>query len=286
MNNTICRYYRADMNIDEIDIHEECRYQCRSSIILRYIDQHPESLAKADKNSCLLLHWLLLHETSSIDLTLTVIEKYPAALKHRFVCGILPIQIEAFHRCRYLIMSKCLELYPESLDEATLRWFMYKVNNSRNFDQFKDVLLLVFAAFPMGLYSRENDMRQDVRDDLNFRRKILNLLPRHVFTPIHDADYRDLNWQPRAATMMLMSQIKIQSSRHVKINAYLLELLLARPSIGYQRCLMLRFIQKSTVLSNPDIDVESRAMRDDASFRVCHHEDLGDILLRSILGFL
>jgi hypothetical protein len=50
----------------------------------------------------------------------------------------------------------------------------------------------------------------------------MNLLPHHVFTPTHEIDYRDLNWQSREAMMMLLSQIKIQqqdSSANMKSNA-------------------------------------------------------------------
>jgi hypothetical protein len=52
-----------------------------------------------------------------------------------------------------------------------------------------------------------------------------------------------------------------------------------------QQTLLLHIIQASTLLSNLAAN-EGIAMSIDASFSMCQHEDLGDILLRTILGFL
>jgi hypothetical protein len=57
-----------------------------------------------------------------------------------------------------------------------------------------------------------------------------------------------------------------------------------------QRGLFLRIIKASTVLSNLDVGVEDKAkdygMSNDARYSICQHEDLGDLLLRSVVGFL
>jgi hypothetical protein len=82
--------------------------------------------------------------------------------------------------------------------------------NKGNFLTYAPALSVIFTARPMSLYDREASLKYDIRDDPHNRRRILNLLPRHVFTPIYDTDYRDLNWKLRAAMLMLLSQMKIQ----------------------------------------------------------------------------
>jgi hypothetical protein len=65
------------VDIHGLDLHQECKNQCRSSIILQYIELYPDSLAKADEEKYLPLHRLLENKLSSIDVALTMIEKYP-----------------------------------------------------------------------------------------------------------------------------------------------------------------------------------------------------------------
>jgi hypothetical protein len=67
----------------------------------------------------------------------------------------------------------------------------------------------------MSFYGYYENLDDDFQEYPEYRRRILNLLPHHVFTPAHKSDYRDLNWQPRAAMMMLLSQMKIQHT-HAK----------------------------------------------------------------------
>jgi hypothetical protein len=107
--------HQHDANPAEIDIHKECWNQCRSSIILTYIDQHPESLAIASEHRWLPLHILLSNTSSSIDIALMMSEKYPAALQHRDNFGDLPLHMECYTHCRSSIISRCIELYPEAL---------------------------------------------------------------------------------------------------------------------------------------------------------------------------
>jgi hypothetical protein len=85
----------------------------------------------------------------------------------------------------------------------------------------------------MSLYHRYAYLvDDDIRDDPTYRRRILNLLPCDVYSPRHDADYRDLNWRSRSAMMMLLSRMKIhqQHSRPQtslnKVSALLVETLL------------------------------------------------------------
>jgi hypothetical protein len=195
-----------------LPLHIECRNQCRSVIISKCIELYPKALAKMDEKGYQPLHLLLANGllSSSINDSLVMIEKYPAALKLRLCFqGILPIHLECMNRCRPAIISKCIELYPESLDNNTILTILHKINKS-NFNAYASVLSTLFTVCPMSLYDRDTFVGDDLRFESTYRRRILNLLPRHVFTPRHESDYRDMNQQPRAAMMMLLSQIKVQ----------------------------------------------------------------------------
>jgi ankyrin repeat protein len=109
---------QMNASIDEIDIHKECKNQCRSSIIRQYIKKYPESLRKADKHGNLPLH-CLLGKSSSIDDALMMIEKYPEAVKHSNNYGDLPLHLECIWQSRSTVISKCIQLYPESLSKAS-----------------------------------------------------------------------------------------------------------------------------------------------------------------------
>jgi hypothetical protein len=230
---------------DELPIHVECQHQCRSAIISKCIELYPESLALPtfvdDEQGDLPLHLLFENELSSTNTALMMIEKYPVALQKPGEFGNLPIFCESKTQCRADIISKCIELYPESLDNGVISRITIEVGE--NFRRYVSGLSIIFAARPMSLYDRYSYRDVDIRADSAFRRCILRLLPHRVFTPTHDADYRDLNWQPRAAMMMLLSQMKIKQ-RQSKVQqgpkppvVMLLESLLAKHKYwrGYQQ---------------------------------------------------
>jgi ankyrin repeat protein len=195
-----------------LPLHLECDRKCRLPIISKSIELYPESLGIADTLGMLPMHWLLERRSSSdINNAIMMIEKYPAALKHRDRDGHRPLFTECANQSRSTIVSKCIDKYPEALDDEVISALVVKVNKS-NFRVFADVLSIIFTASPMSLY-RYHRVGDDIRDDPYYRRRILNLLPRHIFTPILDADYRDLNWQPRTTMMMLLSQMKRLQSR-------------------------------------------------------------------------
>jgi hypothetical protein len=194
-----------------LPLHIECWQQCRSSIICKCIELYPESLAHADEDeSCLPLHKLLYKENSTVDQALFMMEKYPAALQHRDRTGNLPVHIECQLKRRSPILSKFAELYPEAIcDWAVIS--MLRSLNTNDFETSVHALSIIFAVYPVSLYNLYPYFRfNDIRMNPYYRRRILQLLPRHVFTPLHDEDYQDLNWQPRAAMITLLSQIKIQ----------------------------------------------------------------------------
>jgi hypothetical protein len=197
---------------DNLPIHIECKYQCRSIIIAKCIELHPECLQMAEDGGCLPLYLACDNKLSSIDDVLMMIEKYPAALQRETIYGILPFHIECMNQCRSIIIAKCIELYPACLDDRAINMLMTIIDKS-NFSSYSSVLSIMFITRPMSLYDRDTYSSNDTREEPTCRRRILSLLPRHVFTPTHESDYRDLNWQPRAAIMLLMSQMTIRQQQ-------------------------------------------------------------------------
>jgi hypothetical protein len=196
----------------DLPLHLECETQGRSSVITKCIELYPEALATADSALNLPLHRFLHNTSSTIDVALMIIEKYPAALKRRIDLNTaLPLHIECMFRCRPPIILRCIELYPESLDDRAIESIFTIVRES-NFRTYAPVLTVIVTARPMSLYEikRNWEYKMDIRYDPIYRRRILNLLLRHLFTPKHESEYRDLNWQSRVAMMMLLSQMKIQ----------------------------------------------------------------------------
>jgi hypothetical protein len=274
-----------------LPLHMECIYQSRSSILMKCMELNPEALEVADCEGHLPLHCLLSNQASSTEDALMMIEKYPEALRRRNVKGELPLYIECGRQCRSTVMSKCIELYAASLDDDAIPMLLRKFNKS-NFYDYTTVLSIIFTARPMSLYPMFL-AEGDNRIDPFCRRRILHLLPRHIFTPTHESDYRDLNWYPRAALMMLLSQLKIRNKNAAAALAQFSTMEYNEDVCSHskrhgQRFLSLRrIIKTSTLLSNLDVDMEGRvSVRNDASYNICQHEDLGDILLRSIFAFL
>jgi ankyrin repeat protein len=190
-----------------LPIHIGCHRQCSSAVLAKCIEIYPVSLSMSDTQGSLPFHLLLYNENSSVEDALMMMEKYPAALQH--FCGdYLPLHIECGTQCRAVIISKHIEIYPESLDENAIDLIISKIDKT-NFNRYTSVLSIVFTARPMSLYNHDPSIKHDIRFDSTYRRRILNLLPLRVLTPIHYADYRDLNWQPRAAMMMFLSQMQI-----------------------------------------------------------------------------
>jgi ankyrin repeat protein len=204
-----------------LPLHMECYGRCRSSIILRCIEMYPEGLKVAAETGYLPLHLLVRNDLSTIDDALTMIEKYPAALQHRDIHSNLPLHIECKKQCRPSIIMRCIELYPELVDDIIDSIFD-KINehNYHRGSGYRSVVTMIVTIRPMSLYRLRASKINDIRSSPDCRRQILNLLPRHVFTPRHELDYRDLNWQPRAAMMMLLAQMQIQ--RHT-LSSHVLE---------------------------------------------------------------
>jgi hypothetical protein len=284
-------------NEGNLPLHNECKLKCRTFIISKCIELYPKSLSIANRQGHLPLHKMFANKSATIDDTLMMIEKYPTALRHRIALGDdanLPLHMEFINRSRPPIIAKLIELYPEALDDRAIAIIVNKVDRG-NIRKYASVLATIFTARPMLLYEQDTIPAihfHNITKDAYGLRRILNVLPRHVFTPIHESDYRDLNWRPRAAMVRLLSQIQQRSKLQLGTLAES-NIMKDSDSISssitkwfQQQRLLLRLIKASTLLSSLDVDKEGRAVRNDASYSICQHEDLGDILLRSVIAFL
>jgi hypothetical protein len=197
---------------DDLPLHIECNYRCRSSIISKCIELYPEALATPGEQGDLPLHRLLQYDSSSTDDALMMIETYPEALKHRNNMNELPIHIECKNQYRLSIVSACVKLYPETFDNKVINITIGNIDK-KYFQEYASLLSFIFTYRPMSLYQYDSlNGNNDIRSYPYYRRRILNdLLPHRVLTPKHDSDYRELNWQPRAAMMMLLSQMKLKN---------------------------------------------------------------------------
>jgi hypothetical protein len=197
--------HRRCVGSHHLPLHIECSNLCRSSIISKCIELYPEALVLGDWHWYLPIHTAIANHNATIDGLLILMESNPASLKYRCRSGYFPVQLECEDQRRPIIILKCIELNPRSLESA-IQIIMKRINK-RNFHMFSTALVAILSCYPMSLYDRPRD---DVRCIGYYRRKILHSLPRHIFTSIHESDYRDLHWQARAAMMMLFSQINIQ----------------------------------------------------------------------------
>jgi hypothetical protein len=124
--------------------------------------------------------------------------------------GSYPLHLECWSQHRSSIIMKCIELFPKALDNRAIDLLMWNIKQ-HNLKQYADVLSIVFTIRPMSFYNSKSAIEHDIRKKPHCRRQVLNnVLPRHIFTRRHESDYRDLNWNPRAAMMMLMSQMNVQ----------------------------------------------------------------------------
>jgi ankyrin repeat protein len=149
-----------------LPIHTECMnmpVQIRSSpIISKCIEQYPETLSMADRSGSLPLHRLLQNVISSTDDLLIMIEKHPAVLRHQNNDGYLPLHFECSNKRRSSIISKCIQLYPESLNVNTgagdIPWTLALRNvSSKNIYELRESLFLLLSACPASFYHPLHD---------------------------------------------------------------------------------------------------------------------------------
>jgi hypothetical protein len=152
------RQYYSDAR--RLPIHLECKNSCRPAILSKCIELYPESLAEASEEAYLPLHLLLSNPVSSVEMALLMIERYPEALKLKtksyvLACKYLPIHLECKNSCRTAILSKCIELYPESLAEDDGQHMLPLSKLLSNSSASIDVILMVICAYPDALKCKE-----------------------------------------------------------------------------------------------------------------------------------
>jgi hypothetical protein len=97
-----------------LPLHLECRHQCRTSVTSKRLELYPESIAETDGHESLPLNKVLWNETSSSEeIALMLIDKYPPAVHHQDFFKSLPLHIECIMQSRPSIIVKFIELYPE-----------------------------------------------------------------------------------------------------------------------------------------------------------------------------
>jgi ankyrin repeat protein len=171
--------------IVELDIHEECKKKCRSSILWQYIERYPQALAQEDSLRSLPLHTILKNSSSKVEDALMIIDKYPPALEHVDHRRQLPLHIECSHRGRSSIIIKCIEQYPDCLVKADdegylpLHWLL-----SNEATSLEDALMMI-EKHPAALRFQNDDSNHPLHlEMINRRRKSIMLrcgrIPLHI----------------------------------------------------------------------------------------------------------
>jgi hypothetical protein len=287
------------MNEKNLPLHIECMKQCRSAIISKCIELYPEALSIPSGNDSLPLHRLLSNQVSSIEDALMMIEKYPQALKlknhssWRSTDLDLPIHIECYMQCRPAVLSKCIELYPQSLNisdaDGNIPWIvalnkMYLFSYDSVYELRKSLLVLLLAN-PACLYQPLDDPvidKHPMMQDAGCRRLILNLPPSCLLSMEHKQAYHDLNWQPRSSLLHLWLQIRLKSDRE---EARSLEQLLSMAEPCHElsskdrsmRVLLMKMLKESSLLVSRDGEV---------GYSVDLGDGIGDLMLCFIMAYL
>jgi hypothetical protein len=205
-----------------LPLHIACQYTWHpmlSSIIAKLIELYPGSLAVTDRYEELPLHYVISNPSSPVEIALLLTEKYPQVLRHADRRGQLPIHIECWNQCRASIISKYIEVFPESAgirdDEDHIPWTR-ALNQVANYNIYgkRTSLLILLSAYPAAFYHPPNQPMVDKlakRHSPRCRRLILNLLPSCLSSAAHLQAYHDLNWQPRLSLLHLWLQIRLKS---------------------------------------------------------------------------
>jgi hypothetical protein len=244
------------------------------------------------------LHNLLWSERKSNNVALMVIEKYPAALRHQQnKLFQLPLHVECGNQCRPAIVSKCIELYPESLVMADSRGYLpfhASLDPQRsNARRASSILHLLLAAHPTAFYYPPHDPVIDKLDAIkspDLRRKIFNLHPSCLSSIAHVQSYHDLNWQSRFSLLQLWLQImgKKQGDKlcdvdvavHSGDNKMFQFLFKLIKLCSYRHGKIEENQTNCHVLSE-----ESVSILETDSYMICDGDDLGDHQLRCIIAF-
>jgi hypothetical protein len=97
------------------------------------------------------------HATSSLDLTLFLIEQYPAAVNYPSKQKFLPIHYESKSRCRAEILAKLTAIYPQSVSSLTKEGNLplHEALCSQSGPSIEGILLLM-DKYPAALTMKES----------------------------------------------------------------------------------------------------------------------------------
>jgi hypothetical protein len=125
----------------------------------------------------LLLH-RLLQNGSSIENALTTIEQYPAALRHQSFKRSLPLHLECCGDCRSSVISKCIELFPESLavvDESGYMPLHCLMENDSSTIILIDDALMMIEKYPAALERKGSNRFRPIHvESYRFRLPIMH----------------------------------------------------------------------------------------------------------------
>jgi hypothetical protein len=270
-----------------LPLHIECRYRCRPAILSKCIALYPEALSLSNQNGSLPLHLLLSNISSSVEAVTMVIEKCPTAVKCFETSYLskkyLPIHIECRQQCRSVVLSKFIELYPESLSicdgDRQIPWTAALNGMYLSYEiiyMLRKSLFLLLSAHPAAFYHPSDDPlvnKLGIMQDPRCCRMILNLLPSCLSSAAHLQSCRDLNWQPRYSLLHLWLQlrVKIDQARAVSLEQL--------PSIKDRRMrlLMVKMLDESSLLRQFDIG---------EGYSINLGDGIGDLMLRFVVAYL
>jgi ankyrin repeat protein len=282
-----------------LPIHIECEKQCRSSIISKCIELFPGSLAAADRQKYMPLHRLLSNKSSSVDVALKMIEKYPGAVKYRLGNGDFPIHIECKSQCRLDIVRICIHYYRESLaptggantplDIVVKRILEVDLDSG---NQYELIPILSFLANSNPSYYVKIifDLQTDTanlsfhQNDFN-RRLLLNVVPAQMLnalTPALREAHDDLNWKPRSSLIFLLLEIRNSFANGQSLEECISRLRTSRQSIG----MVSNTMDDVAILLYGMIKRSSLVNADVQRFAVSQRNELGDHFLRHAFSYL
>jgi ankyrin repeat protein len=206
-----------------LPLHSACFNRCPPVIISKCIELFPEAVSNEDNLGHLPLHSCLLNDRThnpGTDLALMLIKKYPAAVRHPDKDGNLPIHLECHHQCRSTIVSKCIELYPQSAklinDEGKTPLVLLLKNLLLNCHSFIEVFeylpaLSLLAAldpffFTMKILDGKLVKFKSIKNRL-IRRVLLNLIPDTMLPQKHRFEKKHLNYCLRSELILLLVQM-------------------------------------------------------------------------------
>jgi hypothetical protein len=273
-------------------LYIECNFQCRPVILSRCIELYPQALAKADERKCLPLHIILSRHRSSLDIALVMIKKCPESLRQAYEYQRLPLHLECIYQCRPSIISKCIELCPESVYQPDLYddipWTLAlkaKLDRTDNISELCKSLYALLSAYPSSFYYPPHDPLVDqlaIRRGHRYRRMLLNLLPSCLSSSYHVQGYHDLNWEPRCSLLHLWLQIRLKS-RQMRATSLEQLLSITTPSAelrikdGSMRLLMMKMLEQSSLLGLEAVGQD---------FCLYLGDGIGDLILRFVIAYL